>query len=70
LNEKKKIVILGAGIGGLSAGYFLARTGDYEVTILEKAPVIGGLCGSFELDGFTLDYGAHKIYSVIPGVLI
>jgi len=69
LNEKKKIVILGAGIGGLSAGYFLARTGDYDVTILEKSPVIGGLCGSFEHDGFTLDYGAHKIYSVIPGVL-
>jgi protoporphyrinogen oxidase len=69
LNEKKKIVILGAGIGGLSAGYFLARTGDYDVTILEKAPIIGGLCGSFEYDGFTLDYGAHKIYSVIPGVL-
>lgn len=69
MNEKKKIVIIGAGIGGLSAGYFLSRTGDYDVTILEKSPVIGGLCSSFEYDDFILDYGAHKIYSVIPGVL-
>lgn len=66
---KEKIVVLGAGIGGLSAGYFLAKTGKYEVTVLEQAPVTGGLCASFEYDGFTLDYGAHKIYSVIPGVL-
>lgn len=66
---KEKIVVLGAGIGGLSASYFLAKTGKYAVTVLEKAPVTGGLCASFEHDGFTLDYGAHKIYSLIPGVL-
>jgi protoporphyrinogen oxidase len=69
MTDKKKVVVLGAGIGGLSAGYFLARTGNYDVTVLEKAPVIGGLCASFEMNDFTLDYGAHKLYSVIPGVL-
>lgn len=68
-SKKKKIVILGAGVGGLSAGYFLAKTGKYEVTVIEKERVIGGLCGSFEHDGFILDYGAHKLYSVIPGIL-
>ncbi|MCJ7701315.1 MAG: FAD-dependent oxidoreductase [Anaerolineales bacterium] len=67
--HKEKVVVLGAGIGGLSAGYYLAKTGKYAVTIIEKAPLVGGLCASFEYDDFTLDYGAHKIYSVIPGVL-
>lgn len=67
--HKEKVVVLGAGVGGLSAGYFLAKTGKYDVTVLEVAPVIGGLCASFEYHEFTLDYGAHKIYSVIPGVL-
>lgn len=67
--EKQRIVVLGAGVGGLAAGYFLARTGKFDVTVLEKEGVIGGLCGSFERGGFTLDYGAHKLYSVIPGVL-
>jgi len=69
LTKKENVVVLGAGIGGLSAGYFLAKTGKYEVTVLEKAPLTGGLCASFEHADFTLDYGAHKIYSVIPGVL-
>lgn len=69
MSEKEKIVILGGGVGGLAAGYFLARTDKYTVTVLEKAPVIGGLSGSFEHDGFVLDYGAHKIYSVIPGIM-
>jgi protoporphyrinogen oxidase len=69
LADKDKIVVLGAGVGGLAAGYFLARTGKYAVTVLEKEAVIGGLCASFEHNGFVLDYGAHKLYSVIPGVL-
>jgi protoporphyrinogen oxidase len=69
MSGKEKIIVLGAGIGGLSAGYFLARTGRYDVIVLEKAPLIGGLCASFEHNNFVLDYGAHKIYSVIPGVL-
>jgi protoporphyrinogen oxidase len=66
---KERVVVLGGGIGGLSAGYFLAKTGKYQVTVLEKAEVIGGLSGSFPYDDFTLDYGAHKLYSVIPGIL-
>jgi protoporphyrinogen oxidase len=69
MKNKKKVVILGGGIGGLSAGYFLARSGRFKVTVLEKAPVIGGVCGSFQHNGFVLDYGAHKIYSVIPGIM-
>lgn len=69
MTEKERVVVLGAGVGGLSAGYFLARTGKYHVTVLEKAPVIGGLCASFKHDDFVLDYGAHKLYSVIPGIL-
>lgn len=67
--EKKKVVILGAGVTGLSAGYYLSRTGRYHVTILEKMDVIGGVCGSFDHNGCTLDYGAHKIYSVVPGAM-
>lgn len=66
---REPIVILGAGVGGLAAGWFLARTGRFDVTLIESAPVIGGHCGSFLHDGFTLDHGPHKMYSAIPGVL-
>lgn len=60
--------MLGGGIAGLSAGYYLARAG-WPVTVLERAPVVGGLCGSFQSHGFTLDHGPHKLYSVVPGIL-
>lgn len=69
MSDKEAAIILGAGVGGLAAGYFLARTGNYQVTVLERAPVIGGMCASFEQEEFMLDYGAHKFYSVIPGIL-
>jgi protoporphyrinogen oxidase len=61
-------VILGGGVAGLAAGYYLARMGE-PVTVVERSPVTGGLCGSFEANGFTLDHGPHKLYSVVPGVL-
>ena len=69
MDNKKNVIILGGGIGGLSAGWALARTGHYRVTIIESASEIGGACGTFRYDDFLLDYGPHKSYSVIPGVM-
>ena len=40
--ESEKVAIIGAGPGGLSAAYFLAKKG-YHPTIFEKAPFAGGL---------------------------
>ena len=53
---KKKATILGAGISGLSAASFLAKSG-WDVTILEKNPTIGGRARQFSSDGFTFDMG-------------
>jgi protoporphyrinogen oxidase len=66
---KRNAVILGAGVGGLAAGWMLARTGQYQVTVVERAAVVGGVCGTFRHGDFLLDYGPHKSYSTIPGVL-
>ncbi len=41
-----RVCILGAGIGGLTAAYDLARQG-YHVTVAESAPVVGGLASGF-----------------------
>jgi protoporphyrinogen oxidase len=67
--DRPRIVVLGAGVSGLAAGYFLARTGRYDVTVVERAPFAGGICASYRHDGFVLDHGPHKLYSVIPGIL-
>lgn len=66
---KRNAVILGGGVGGLAAGWMLARTGHHAVTVVEQAPVTGGACGTFRHGDFLLDYGPHKSYSAIPGIL-
>ena len=40
--REEKVAIVGSGPAGLSCAYYLARDG-YQVTILEKAPVLGGM---------------------------
>lgn len=52
----KKIVIIGAGIGGLATAALLARDG-YDVHIYESADQVGGRAGRNEADGFTFDTG-------------
>lgn len=50
------VVVVGAGIGGLSAATHLARAG-VGVTIVEKDPVPGGRCGRLVRDGHRFDTG-------------
>ena len=57
---KKKIVIVGAGISGLTASAYLTKEG-HDVTLLEKSESLGGLVGSFERDGFVFDNGIRGV---------
>ncbi|HEU0092034.1 MAG TPA: FAD-dependent oxidoreductase, partial [Vicinamibacteria bacterium] len=66
--NKDPVVVLGGGVAGLAAAYYLAK-GGWPVTVVEKSAALGGLCGSFQSHGFTLDHGPHKLYSVVPGIL-
>jgi phytoene desaturase len=52
----RKVVIIGAGIGGLSTACLLAKEG-YEVTVLEKNAQPGGRAGQIKAKGFTFDTG-------------
>jgi protoporphyrinogen oxidase len=54
-----KIGILGGGISGLALQRFL----DHPSEVLEKAPVVGGLCRTFWKDGFGFDIGGHILFS-------
>jgi len=53
-----KVVILGAGLSGLSAAYHLKE--NYE--IFEKKEKVGGLCRSINIDDFLFDYGPHILF--------
>lgn len=56
------VVILGAGLTGLSAAYHLERQGFYDYKLFEKDTTIGGLCRSVQQDGFTFDYTGHLLH--------
>jgi phytoene desaturase len=51
-----RVVVIGAGLGGLAAGAHLVGDG-HDVTILERGAVPGGRAGVIERDGFRLDTG-------------
>ncbi len=56
----KEIIIIGAGLGGLSAACRLAKAG-FSVTILEKNETIGGKVNFVEADGYRFDTGASLL---------
>ncbi|MGB8468019.1 MAG: FAD-dependent oxidoreductase [Candidatus Babeliales bacterium] len=56
------VVILGAGLTGLSAAYHLEKRGFTDFRIFEKEGEAGGLCRSIEQDGFTFDYTGHLLH--------
>lgn len=61
-----RIIVIGAGIGGLTAGALLAKRG-YQVTIYDQAIVPGGCASTFKRKGFTFDVGATQVAGLEPG---
>ena len=64
--SKHRVVVVGAGIGGLTAGALLAKRG-YRVTIFDQAIVPGGCASTFKRRGFTFDVGATQVAGLEPG---
>ena len=58
----EKIVILGAGISGLSAA-FLLRENGFDVEVLEASDRVGGLARSFNWHGFDCDIAPHRFFA-------
>ncbi len=61
-----RVVVIGAGLGGLAAAARLAAAG-HSVTVFEGADTVGGKLGLLERDGFTFDTGPSLL--TLPAVL-
>jgi phytoene dehydrogenase-like protein len=57
-SKKKKVLIIGAGIAGMSAGCYLQMNG-YDTEIFESNSMSGGLCTSWKRKGYTFDPCTH-----------
>ncbi|MEO0887512.1 MAG: C-3',4' desaturase CrtD, partial [Cyanobacteria bacterium J06648_10] len=63
---EEKVVVIGAGIGGLTAAALLAHRG-YAVKVFDQAIVPGGCASTFKRRGFTFDVGATQVAGLEPG---
>ncbi len=54
--KNKTVLIIGGGLGGVSAAITLAQAG-YDVSLYEKNDHIGGKLNRLEQDGFGFDLG-------------
>ncbi|WP_411842226.1 protoporphyrinogen oxidase [Salinicoccus sp. HZC-1] len=56
----KKVAIIGAGITGLSAAYYLSKQDDLEIDLFEKDNRAGGKIKTHRQDGFTIELGPES----------
>jgi phytoene desaturase len=62
--EAYDVVVIGSGMGGVSAAALLAHAG-YQTLLIEKLPFLGGRCGTIDYKGFKITTGAVEWGEII-----
>jgi phytoene dehydrogenase-like protein len=65
----KNVIIVGAGVAGLTAGIYLQRSG-FTVTILEQHTIPGGLSTSWSRKGYFFEGGMHWLTGSSPKLVL
>lgn len=67
MDTTHEVIIIGAGLSGLSAAHFLHKMNpELDVVILEKSSRPGGAVQSFKQDGFLAEWGPHGFLDNTP----
>ena len=61
-----RVIIIGAGLGGLECGYILAKNG-MQVTVLEREAQVGGCLQTFRRGAALFDTGFHYVGALGEG---
>jgi len=61
----KKIIIIGAGIAGLTASVYAQRSG-FDVTLIEQHSIVGGMCTSWKRKGYLFEGAVHWLTGSSP----
>ena len=62
---EKNIIIIGAGLAGMSTGCF-AQMNGYKSQIFELQANPGGVCTSWKRKGYIFDYAVHNVFGTTP----
>src|SRR6266404_5890198 len=63
----KSVAIIGGGITGLTAAFYLKRKG-IETTIYESSNRVGGVIQSLQKDGYLAEFGPNTILETSPKI--
>ena len=69
MNETKRIIIIGAGVAGLSAAIYAEQHGFHAI-LLEKNPSVGGMCTGWYRKGFYVDGCIHWLTGTKEGTFL
>ena len=61
----KKVIVIGAGISGLSAAIYAQRSG-FDVTLCEQHSIAGGMCTSWKRKGYLFEGAVHWLTGSSP----
>jgi len=61
----KRVVVVGAGIAGLTAAIYARRSG-FDVTLIEQHRIAGGMCTSWKRRGYLFEGGVHWLTGSSP----
>ena len=64
-DNKEKVIIIGGGIAGLSAGIYALKEG-FDAEIYEKNPIVGGECMGWNRKGYHIDNCIHWLTGTDP----
>src|SRR5258708_7031395 len=63
----KSVAIIGAGITGLTAAFYLKRN-DIPVTVYEASSGVGGVIQSLSKDGYLAEFGPNTLLETSPKI--